>query len=119
LERGRQFFPAPADGIDLQSREPGDEPVPAMPELGTRDGGIPAPSLLIEPTEPEIHPRVDLLVRMMIQAEAVGAPARMDFLLGHRLTLRDNRPGTPRRVSQKARNLFLDGPLAPIPLNGA
>jgi hypothetical protein len=104
LERGRQFFPAPADGIDMQSRELGDEPVSTMPELGTLDGGIPAPLLFIEPTEQEIHLRVDLLVRMMIQAEAVGALARMDFLLGHRLTLRDNRLGTPRRVYQKAWN---------------
>src|SRR5512135_3423331 len=89
LQRGRQFVPAPAEGIDVQAREPGDEPVPAVPELGTLDGGVPASLLLIEPTEQEIHLPVDLLVGMMIQAEAVGAQALMDFLLGHGLTLRD------------------------------
>jgi hypothetical protein len=89
LERGRQFVPSPADGIDVQAREPGDEPIPTVPELGTLDGGVPASLLLIEPTEQEIHLPVDLLVGMMIQAEAVGALALMDFLLGHGLTLRD------------------------------
>src|SRR5512135_3414640 len=89
MQRGRQFFPSPADGIDVQAREPGDEPISTVPELGTLDGGVPASLLLIEPTEQEIHLPVDLLVGMMIQVEAVGALAVMDFLLGHRLTLRD------------------------------
>src|SRR5512135_3693683 len=89
MQRGRQFFPSPADGIDVQAREPGDEPIPTVPELGTLDGGVPASLLLIEPTEQEVHLPVDLLVGMMIQAEAVGALALMDFPLGHGPTLRD------------------------------
>jgi hypothetical protein len=89
LERGRQFFPSPADGIDVQAREPGDEPVPAVPEPGTLDGGVPAPLLLIEPADQEVHLLVDLLVGVGSLAEAVGAPAVMDFLLRHGLTLRD------------------------------
>src|SRR5512135_393715 len=97
MQRGRQFFPSPADGIDVQAREPGDEPIPTVPELGTLDGGVPASLLLIEPTEQEIHLPVDLLVGMMIQAEAVGALALMDFLLGHGPTLRDT--GIPQVTS--------------------
>jgi hypothetical protein len=89
MQRGRQFFPSPADGIDVQARDPGDEPIPTVPELGTLDGGVPTSLLLIEPTEQEIHLPVDLLVGMMIQAQAVGALALMDFLLGHGPTLRD------------------------------
>ena len=89
MERGRQFFSSPADGIDVQAREPGDEPVPAVPEPGTLDGGVPAPLLLIEPTEQEVHRPVAFLVRMVSLTVAVGALALMDFLLGHRLTLRD------------------------------
>src|SRR5512135_1173109 len=112
MQRGRQFFPSPADGIDVPAREPGDEPIPTVPELGTLDGGVPASLLLIEPTEQEIHLPVDLLVGMMIQAEAVGALALMDFLLRHGLTLRDSVTDcwTPGRVYQKAWKLFLDGP---------
>ena len=89
VERGRQFLPSPADRIDVQAREPGDEPIPAVPEPGTLDGGVPAPLLLIEPTEQEVHLLMDFLVGMVFLAKAVGALALMDFLLGHRLTLRD------------------------------
>ena len=118
MQRGRQFFPSPADGIDVQAREPGDEPIPTVPELGTLDGGVPASLLLIEPTEQEIHLPVDLLVGMMIQAEAVGALALMDFLLRHGLTLRDSVTDcwTPGRVYQKAWKLFLDGPYTGVEL---
>jgi hypothetical protein len=110
LERGRQFVPAPADGIDVQAGEPGDEPVPAVPELGRLDGGVPAALLLIEPTEQEIHLPVDPLVGMMIQAEAVGALALMDFLLGHGLTLRD-RPMDSMTSLPKSVELVLGWPL--------
>ena len=89
MERSRQFFPPPADGIDVQARKPGDGPIPAVPEPGTLDGGIPASLLLIEPTEQEVHLPVDFLVGMMIEAEAVGTLAVMDFLLGHGFILRD------------------------------
>ena len=60
-----------------------------MPEPGTLDCGIPAPLLLIEPAQQEVHLPVDLLVGVVFLAEAVGAPAVMDFLLRHGLTLRD------------------------------
>ena len=111
MERGRQFFPSPADRIDVQAREPGDEPVPAMPEPGTLDGGVPAPLLLIEPTEQEIHLLVDFLVRMGFLAKAVGALAVMDFLLRHGLTLRDGPMDSTTSLQKKPWNLFLDGPL--------
>jgi len=110
LERGRQFLPPPADRVDVQAREPGDEPVPTVPELGTLDGGVPASLLLIEPTEQEIHLPVDLLVGMMIQAETVGAVAVMDFLLGHGLTLRD-RPMDSKTSLPKSVELVLGWPL--------
>jgi len=73
----------------MQAREPGDEPVPAVAESGTLDGGVPSPLLLIEPTVQEIHLPVDLLVGMVFQIEAVGTLAFMNFLSRHRLTLRD------------------------------
>jgi hypothetical protein len=76
VERGRQFFSSPADGIDMQAREPGDEPIPTVAELGTLDGGIPAPLLLIEPTEQQIHLLVDLPIGMVFLAKAVGARVR-------------------------------------------
>jgi hypothetical protein len=62
-----------------------------VPEPGTLDGGVPAPLLLIEPTEQEVHLLVDFLVGMGFQAKAVEALALMDFLLRHGLTLRDRR----------------------------
>jgi hypothetical protein len=93
----------------VQPREPGDEPIATVPEPGTLDGGVPASLLLIEPTEQEIHLPVDLLVGMMIQAEAVGALASMDFLLGHRLTLRDRQRDSSKSLP-KGWELFLDGP---------
>ncbi len=40
LQRGRQLLAAPPDGIDVQARELGDEPAPAVPKLGTLDGGV-------------------------------------------------------------------------------
>ena len=89
MQRGRQFFPSPADGIDVQAGEPGDEPIPPVPEPGTLDGGVPAPLLLVEPTEQEVHLLVDFLVGMAFLAKAIGARAVMNFLLGHGLTLRD------------------------------
>ena len=88
-ERSRQLFPAPADGIDVQTGEPGNEPVPAVPEPGTLDSGVPAPLLLIETTEQQIHLLVDLLVGVVFLPEAIGALAVMDVLLRHGLTLRD------------------------------
>jgi hypothetical protein len=73
----------------MQARDPGDEPIPTVPELGTLDGRIPTTLLLIEPTEQQIHLFVNLLIGMVFQAEAVGALALINSLLGHRLTLRD------------------------------
>jgi hypothetical protein len=73
----------------VQAREPGDEPIPAVPEPGTLDGGVPAPLLLIEPTEQEVHLLVDFPIGMVFLAKAVGALALMDILLRHGLTLRD------------------------------
>jgi hypothetical protein len=73
----------------VQAGEPGDEPIPTVPKPGTLDGGVPAPLLLIEPTEQEVHLLVDLLVGMVFLAKAVGALAVMDFLLRHGLTLRN------------------------------
>ena len=110
MERGRQFFPPPADRIDVQAREPGDEPVPAVPEPGTLDGGVPAPLLLIEPAVQQIHPLVDRLVGMVFLTEAVGALALMDFLLGHRLDLRD-RPMDSVTSLPKKLELVLGWPL--------
>ena len=109
MKRGRQFFPSPADGIDVQAGEPGDEPIPALPEPGTLDGGVPASLLLIEPTEQQVHLLVDFLVGMVFLAEALGANAFMDFLLRHGLTLRD-RPMNSMTSLPKAWKLFLDGP---------
>jgi hypothetical protein len=73
----------------MQTGEPGDEPIPTVPELGALDGGVPPPLLLIEPTEQQVHLLVDFLVGVVFLAEAVGALALMDFLLRHGLTLRD------------------------------
>ena len=92
----------------MQAREPGDEPVPAVPEPGTLDGGVPASLLLIEPTEQEVHLLVDFLVGMVFLAKAVGALALMDILLRHGLTLRDRLLGSVTSVPN-AWNLFLDG----------
>src|SRR5205814_8107113 len=69
--------------------DPGDEPVPAVPDLGTLDGGVPAALLLVEPTEPEVHLPMELLVGVGHRAEALGALAMMDILLGHGPTLRE------------------------------
>ena len=94
VQRGGEFFPAPADGIDVQSGDQGDEPIPAMPDLGRLDGGVPAALLLIEPTEQQGHLPVDLLVGMIPRVEAVGTLALMDIPLGHGLTLRKHAGGT-------------------------
>jgi hypothetical protein len=110
LERGRQFFPSSADRIDVQAREPGDEPVPAVPKPGTLDSGVPAPLLLIEPTEQEVHLLVDFLVGMGFLAKAIGALALMDFLLRHGLTLRDGLKDTMASVP-KSVELVLGWPL--------
>jgi hypothetical protein len=62
VQRGGQFFPAPADGVDVQARDPGDGPIPAVTELGRLDGGVPAALLLIEPTEQQVHLPVEFPV---------------------------------------------------------
>jgi hypothetical protein len=89
FERGRQFLPPPADGVDVQPGDAGDGPVPAVAELGGFDGGVPAALLLIEPTEQQVHLPVESLIGVRHGAEAIRAPALMDFLLRHRLTLPD------------------------------
>jgi hypothetical protein len=73
----------------VKAGDAGDGPVPAVPELGGLDGGIPAALLLVEPTEEQIHLPVESLAGVRHRAEAIRAPALMDFLLRHRLTLPD------------------------------
>jgi len=63
-------------------------PVPAVPDLGTLDGGIPAALLLVEPTEQEVHLPMEVPVGVCRRAEALGALAVMDILLRHGPTLR-------------------------------
>ena len=62
VQRGGEFFPAPADGVDVQARDPGDGPIPAVTELGRLDGGVPAALLLIEPAEQQVHLPVEFPV---------------------------------------------------------
>ena len=89
LQGRRQFLPPPADGVDMQPGDAGDEPIAAVSELGTLDGGIPAALLLIEPAEQQVHLPVELLLGVRPRAETVGALAAMNFPLGHGRTLRD------------------------------
>ena len=102
MQRSRQFFASPTDRIDMEARQARHKPIPAVPELGTFDGGVPAPLLLIEPTEEQIHLPMNLLIGMAFRIEAMGALALMDFLLRHRLTLRDrprdSMPSVPKSV---------------------
>jgi len=84
----------------VQARDPGDESIAAVSDLGRFDGGVPAALLLIEPTEQQVHLPVNLLVGMKFQAEVVGALALMDVLLGHGTTLR-NLLSKPRGVYKK------------------
>jgi hypothetical protein len=104
-------LPASADGIDVQAREPGDEPIPAVPEPGRFDGGVPAPLLLIEPAEQQIHLLVDRLIGMVFLAEAVGTLAVIDFLLRHRFSLRD-RPMDSTKSLPKYLEVVLGWPLS-------
>ncbi len=62
VQRGGQFSPAPADGVDVQARDPGDGPIPAVTELGRLNSGIPAALLLIESTEQQVHLPVEFPV---------------------------------------------------------
>jgi hypothetical protein len=87
VERGRQFFPAATDGIDVQACDQGDEPVPAVPNPGTLDGGVPASLLLIKPAGQKIHLPMNFLIGVGLQARAVGTLTSMDFLLKHGLAL--------------------------------
>jgi hypothetical protein len=67
----------------VQAGDPGDGPVAAVTELGTLDGGVPAALLLVEAAEQQVHLPVEFPVGMGPRAEASGALALVDFLLGH------------------------------------
>jgi hypothetical protein len=83
LERLGQLLPTPPDGVDVQPGEEGDEPIAAVPELVTLDGGVPAALLLIEPTEQQVHLAMEVLGGMVCGTEAIGALTAMDVLLRH------------------------------------
>jgi hypothetical protein len=85
-QRFGQLLPSPADGIDVQPGDLGEEAIAAMADLGRFDGGVPAALLLIESAHQEIHPAMDLLVGMRFGAGTGGALTRMDITLGHGLT---------------------------------
>ena len=87
VQRGGQFFPAPADGVDVQAGDAGDGPVAAVAELGTLDGGIPAALLLVESAHQEIDPAVGILIGMRLGVGTRGALALVDVTLRHGLTL--------------------------------
>jgi hypothetical protein len=87
LQRGGQLLPPPADGVDVQPGDAGDGPVAAVAELGGFDGGVPAALLLVEAADQQVHLPVESLVGVRHRAEALGALALMDFLLGHGPTL--------------------------------
>src|SRR3954471_18243535 len=114
VQRGGQFFPAPADGVDVQAGDAGDEPVPAVAELGRLDSGVPAALLLIEPTEQQVHLPVEFPVGVCLRGETLGALALMDFLLRHGLTF-GNLPVETHASLPETWNLVLVGPIGSEP----
>jgi hypothetical protein len=52
----------------VQAGEPGGEPIPTVPELGTLDGGVPAALLLIEPAEQQVHLAMEFPVGVRLGA---------------------------------------------------
>ena len=96
----------------MQASDQGDEAVPAVPNPGAFDGGVPTALLLIESAEKQVHLPVDDLLATRLGAKALGALALMDVPLGHGSTLCD---GVVIHVSlPEISNLFLDGPLVSL-----
>lgn len=54
--------PPPANGFDIQARDLGEEHIAAMLHLFRPQSHVPAPLLLIQPTEKQIHLVVELPV---------------------------------------------------------
>jgi hypothetical protein len=67
----------------VQAGDRGEEAIPAVADLGGLDGGVPAALLLVEAAEQQVHPPVEFPVGIGPRAEASGALALVDFLLGH------------------------------------
>src|SRR5262249_45403056 len=86
LQRVGQLLPSPADGIDVQSGDLGEEAIAAMADPGRFDGGVPAALLLVEAADQEVHPAMDRLVGMRFGVGTGGALAQIDVTLGHGLT---------------------------------
>jgi len=64
LQAGGEFFPAAADGIDVQAGDQGDAGIATVAVLVGFEGGEPTALLLIEAAEQEVHACVQLLVGM-------------------------------------------------------
>jgi hypothetical protein len=67
----------------VQAGDAGDGPITAVAELGALDGGVPAALLLVEAAEQQVHLPVESPIGVGLRAEALGALALVDFLLGH------------------------------------
>jgi len=77
LQAGGEFFPAAADGIDVQAGDQGDTCIAAVAVLVGFEGGEPAALLLIKAAEQEVHAGVPLLVGVRFGLLARRTPAPM------------------------------------------
>ena len=72
VERVGAFFPPPANGIDVQTSDQGDEAIAAVADAGAFDGGVPTALLLIEPVEKQVHLPVDNLLAIRLRAKSLS-----------------------------------------------
>jgi hypothetical protein len=82
-EVGIEFFPAAADGIDVEASDEGEEGVAAVAYVVRFEGSEPASLLLVEATHQEVDLMVQLLLLRVQTQLAVGALTRMNKNVRH------------------------------------
>ena len=82
-EVGVEFLPAAADGIDVQADDEGNQGVAAVAELLGLQGGDPAPLLLVQAAEEQVHLAMQFPVGMVATGNAGRTLALVQRDVGH------------------------------------
>jgi hypothetical protein len=80
---GIQLLAAASDGIDVQAGDEGEQGIAAVAGFLGLQGHKPAALLLVQAAHQEVDLVVELAVRVLLAAPAVGASTRMNRAVGH------------------------------------
>jgi hypothetical protein len=81
----RRVLPSPLDGLFIQTRDLGEQPISTATYALGLHRHLPATLLFIQPTKPQIHLSMQLLIRMRRFLLAMGARAVMHLCSWHSL----------------------------------